>query len=999
LPAASALVGVVDSPYSSRAARLVPANRDNVGMGRGRGRRALAAIALILAGLAPACSRPHAPVPTPPDAAWVRREVAGLPGDAQVWRMVHGRRAWVAIGSVPLYAAAGDAYDVALWSSSDGLVWREAHRLRGAQRAGLERHAGLVVTTDGFAAAGTICPPQRCEPFALRSTDGRKWRSVTIPPVPGGADSAANSGVVDVAAPGPGPGRVLVAVGSTGFVGSASGGPALWRSEDGGRSWLAVPASALQDAAAVGSLDRIVVAGPAVLTHGRGNAVPAPSGDRLWRSDDGGLHWSPVALPAGAGNEPFGLTPAGPAVLLTGWRAPAEPGLWRSDDLAHWAGPSSVPATHGTLVATAAGMVFAHTDSYPTAGRLRLWGSAGGGPFQRVYDSGPLDGPSVQDVVEADRRVVVFASVGRGGLRRFLRFEADERCAVTACPGNDGGVGSDGGPDIIGSRPDPVPLLFGRDRLLVADGHGGYADVTPARVEESADETVEDALFLDHDHGFAVVVNVEALAAWVLRTADAGQTWVTTAYRGGYSLHAGTSLRLSATDPDHAWTVFTVPPSGSAGGIARTEDGGDTWSDAGEMPVSGPLRFIDGRRGFVAAEGGWGGHAFYTTIDGGATWAQPALALPAGVAADQVTFDPPRFFGPRGILPVRVGYPSPSRVAFYVTADTGGTWTAAGLVDLPPGTAAGPVAVAAPDVWWVADTAGIFVATTSDGGRTWARRQPTGADGGFDLVDARDATTAIALHRGANGGRVLVTHDGGASFAPLPLPGAAPPRPGTAAPCPSLGPARLPDRVVDRQVVRADVDGDGRADRFVLYTVPSGRTVVDHQTGRPVDPEPDRRIRIELAAGPVIDVSLSSRPAALAHFGAIDFDGDGRQEVFTRSGDRNFGGLTVFAFRDCRMATVFGDFGDADTLYYQQPEGGLPKGIECTDVDGDGRPEIVATSTGPEPDRWSYTAYHYAGASARIVSSDHSGTPPSRPRPAGLRFAPGFTCPGVDIGI
>ena len=282
-------------------------------------------------------------------------------------------------------------------------------------------------------------------------------------------------------------------------------------------------------------------------------------------------------------------------------------------------------------------------------------------------------------------------------------------------------------------------------------------------MEGSADESVEDALFLDQDHGFAVVVNVQALAAWVLRTADGGRTWATTAYRGGYSMHAGTSLRLSATDPDHAWTIFTVPPSGSAGLIARTDDGGDTWSDAGEMPASGPLRFVDRRRGFVTAEAGWGGHAFYATKDGGATWTQPALALPAGVAADQVTFDPPRFFGPRGILPVRIGYPSPSRVALYATADTGATWTPAGLLDLPAGTSAGPVAVAAPDVWWVADTAGTFVATTSDGGRTWARHRPTGVDGGFDLVDARDGTTAVGLHRSADSGRVLVSHDGGAS--------------------------------------------------------------------------------------------------------------------------------------------------------------------------------------------------------------------------------------------
>ena len=331
----------------------------------------MASIALVVAGLASACSRPHSPVPTPPDAAWTRREVAGLPGDAQVWRMVHGRGVWLAVGSVPLYAAAGDAYDVAIWSSSDGRAWRESHRLRSTQRAGVGPHAGLVVTADGFAVAGTICPGERCEPFALRSTDGRRWRSAPISPVLGVDGSPAASGVVDVAASGPSPGQVLVAVGSTFAVRATETSAALWRSEDGGRSWRPLPASALPDAATVGSLDRVVAAGPAVLTHGLDNAAPATSGDRLWRSDDGGLHWSTVLLPTPGGAKPYALTPAGPAALLTGWKAQAEPGLWRSDDLAHWAGPRSVPATDGTLVATAAGMVFARADSYPTTGRLR----------------------------------------------------------------------------------------------------------------------------------------------------------------------------------------------------------------------------------------------------------------------------------------------------------------------------------------------------------------------------------------------------------------------------------------------------------------------------------------------------------------------------------------------------------------------------------------------------------------------------------------------------
>src|SRR5581483_1316264 len=241
-----------------------------VGAQAGSGRRAgvgagllgaLFAGTAVLAALAP--STPHSPVPTPAAVEWIRREVAGLPGDAQIWRVVYGRGVSVALGSVPVSAPPGDAYEVAVWSSSDGLAWQESHRLGGTQRAG--PHAGLVVTADGFVAAGTICPGVRCEPFALRSTDGRRWRSASISPVPGADGSPAGSGVVDAAASGPSPGRVLVAVGSTFAVRALATSAAMWRSEDGGRSWRSLPASVLPDSATVGSLDRVVAAGATVL--------------------------------------------------------------------------------------------------------------------------------------------------------------------------------------------------------------------------------------------------------------------------------------------------------------------------------------------------------------------------------------------------------------------------------------------------------------------------------------------------------------------------------------------------------------------------------------------------------------------------------------------------------------------------------------------------------------------------------------------------------------
>jgi hypothetical protein len=91
---------------------------------------------------------------------------------------------------------------------------------------------------------------------------------------------------------------------------------------------------------------------------------------------------------------------------------------------------------------------------------------------------------------------------------------------------------------------------------------------------------------------------------------------------------------------------------------------------------------------------------------------------------------------------------------------------------------------------------------------------------------------------------------------------------------------------------------------------------------------------------------------------------------------------------------VFG-LGSPSVFYDKKEQPGRgTAGVACTDVDDDGRPEIVAARTGPEPGAWSYTAYRIAGGYALTVRSGN-GRAPGDPRPAGIRFGPGLHCEGL----
>ena len=282
--------------------------------------------------------------------------------------------------------------------------------------------------------------------------------------------------------------------------------------------------------------------------------------------------------------------------------------------------------------------------------------------------------------------------------------------------------------------------------------------------------------------------------------------------------------------------------------------------------------------------------------------------------------------------------------------------------------------------------------TTLDGGELKAERGRMGVDCGPNASDeairymihtwppdsrlylAKNLDKAIrdarAENRRLDAARVT---PGPEEYYPSPRPGA----------CASHG---LQDirRWADRQSsIRADFDGDGRDDRLVIYS-----------TGPESYGGDEVRLRAELANGITTDHVADEWHTEWGAeiLGTSDVDNDGRAEAWVgleTNKDFNLG-LLMFDSCDAREVTVeresdsyYKDRLDTSSEYGPPPNS--TGNVECVDIDGDGRTEIVETrhqekwdkpQTDPsdEPPSeawWKYTAFRLDGSRLRIVADDN----------------------------
>jgi photosystem II stability/assembly factor-like uncharacterized protein len=283
--------------------------------------------------------------------------------------------------------------------------------------------------------------------------------------------------------------------------------------------------------------------------------------------------------------------------------------------------------------------------------------------------------------------------------------------------------------------------------------------------------------FQDANNGWGIAVNAKG---YVLRTVDGGSTWLNASPPGIGSI--GLSANLSVLNTNHVW-VLVPGPDFFSGSLYRTVDGGTSWS-SNTVPFGGAyLQFLDENHGFALADRGaaagseavelfqtsdggatWisvfhndpglagfsdslplagikNGMTFsdartgwvtgsipvdgeiylYGTHNGGVSWSQQSLPLPAGYQAYQYLAQAPVFFGKDGFLPLTVDRSGTTDLTFYTSHDGGLSWTgnpANSNQVIKPGL---PAFVDAQHIWsW---DGGSHLYASTDGAQTWQAAQ------------------------------------------------------------------------------------------------------------------------------------------------------------------------------------------------------------------------------------------------------------------------------------
>jgi photosystem II stability/assembly factor-like uncharacterized protein len=229
-------------------------------------------------------------------------------------------------------------------------------------------------------------------------------------------------------------------------------------------------------------------------------------------------------------------------------------------------------------------------------------------------------------------------------------------------------------------------------RLFWRSGEA-WREITPPRADTTRLLT---AFFLDARQGWALTQDSTTSALDLFTTQDAGVAW--TASR--LPIPDGppvVSASMGFLDPQTGWLSLKLASgsSFSLGVLYKTADGGKTWA-AYPLPIAGPVRFADPKRGWIA--GGPAGDELYSTRDGGASW-QP-LALTSGMNLNGRAYPSLPVFTSdlEGWLAITVGDPLEPYLDLFITTDGGATWAQAGTVFVDPGLVpAGPLPVMLPD--------------------------------------------------------------------------------------------------------------------------------------------------------------------------------------------------------------------------------------------------------------------------------------------------------------
>ena len=216
------------------------------------------------------------------------------------------------------------------------------------------------------------------------------------------------------------------------------------------------------------------------------------------------------------------------------------------------------------------------------------------------------------------------------------------------------------------------------------DGGVTWYNATPLNVTQVGYASF---VFRDAQTAYILIPNDDYTSGTLYRTTDGGATWIPIAVP-----FAAAGLQFLDSRTGFALATLGAGAGSQAVALFVTGDGGMNWtrvyindpndsSSNNSLPLGGQktgFTFLNASRGWVGGSVPVDGKIYlYATQDGGATWVETNLALPAGYESAQTGNNAPQFFSDTdGILIVNLIVPSnPGMFSIvYRTTDGGINW-------------------------------------------------------------------------------------------------------------------------------------------------------------------------------------------------------------------------------------------------------------------------------------------------------------------------------------
>ncbi len=296
--------------------------------------------------------------------------------------------------------------------------------------------------------------------------------------------------------------------------------------------------------------------------------------------------------------------------------------------------------------------------------------------------------------------------------------------------------------------------------LRTEDGGASWFNVTPPDI--LSDPAYAKSFFLNEKIGWFLLEDVDKPnAGEIYRTLDGGGTWLWRAIPFGRA-------EFGFLDSENGYALFSMGAAAGSMGVSvwTTANGGGDYNrvffhEPGfeyTLPFSGiktGISFRDAQHGWVSGNVPMDGVIWlYRSVDGGLSWAEQKVDLPAGYENYQTSTYAPLFFdGGLATLPVQLSGEN-SGYVFYQSQDSGETWTATQPISVE-----GLYAIASPNeiVIWNGSPP---LNSTHDGGNTWIYQAGDGLPDNnelrqLDFVNANNgwALTEDYLYRTNDGGK------------------------------------------------------------------------------------------------------------------------------------------------------------------------------------------------------------------------------------------------------